>query len=130
MNRVHFHAGRNFELVDSARKGSWRCKFRLRQNAANDFLIKFALQNQSSRGARTYVLTRVERVTGYYSLASASVSPVDAPDRAEQDALIAHQQRGLSQRAAVSICGSIAPPHATSQPYRNADMQSLIEYAQ
>ncbi len=31
----------------------------------NDFLIKFALQNQASGGARTYVLTRGERVIGY-----------------------------------------------------------------
>jgi GNAT superfamily N-acetyltransferase len=46
-----------------------------------DFLIKYALQNQASGGARTYVLTRGERVIGYYSLAPASVSPEDAPAR-------------------------------------------------
>ena len=47
----------------------------------NDFLIKYALQNQASGGARTYVLTRADRVIGYYSLAPASVSPDDAPAR-------------------------------------------------
>ncbi len=47
----------------------------------NDFLIKYALQNQKSGGARTYVLTRAERVIGYYSLAPASVSPEDVPAR-------------------------------------------------
>ncbi len=45
----------------------------------NDFLIKHALQNQASGGARTLVLTRAERVIGYYSLAPSSVSPEDAP---------------------------------------------------
>ncbi|MBW4597589.1 MAG: GNAT family N-acetyltransferase [Brasilonema angustatum HA4187-MV1] len=45
----------------------------------NDFLIKYALQNQASGGARTYVLTRADRVIGYYSLAPASISPDSAP---------------------------------------------------
>ncbi len=47
----------------------------------NEFLIKYALQNQASGGARTYVLTRGNRVIGYYSLAPASVAPADAPAR-------------------------------------------------
>lgn len=47
----------------------------------NDFLIKYALQNQASGGARTYVLTRSNRVIGYYSLAPASTAPEDAPAR-------------------------------------------------
>ena len=47
----------------------------------NDFLIRYALQNQASGGARTYVLTRGERVVGYYSLAPGSVVPDDAPAR-------------------------------------------------
>ena len=49
--------------------------------ALNDFLARYALQNQASGGARTYVLTRGERVVGFYSLAPASVSPEDAPAR-------------------------------------------------
>jgi GNAT superfamily N-acetyltransferase len=47
----------------------------------NDFLIKYALPNQASGGARTYVLTRGKRVIGYYSLAPASVAPDNAPAR-------------------------------------------------
>lgn len=47
----------------------------------NDFLAKYALQNQSSGGARTYVLTRGASVVGYYSLAPASVTVEDAPAR-------------------------------------------------
>ena len=47
----------------------------------NDFLQKYALQNQASGGARTYVLTRGNRVLGYYSLAPGSVVPEDAPAR-------------------------------------------------
>lgn len=47
----------------------------------NDFLTRYALQNQASGGARTYVLTRSERVVGYYSLAPGSVVPDDAPAR-------------------------------------------------
>jgi GNAT superfamily N-acetyltransferase len=47
----------------------------------NDFLLKYALQNQSSGGARTYVVTQGTRVIGYYSLAPASVVPEDAPAR-------------------------------------------------
>jgi GNAT superfamily N-acetyltransferase len=47
----------------------------------NDFLTKYALQNQAGGGARTYVLTCGVRVIGYYSLAPASVSPEDTPDR-------------------------------------------------
>ncbi|BDI29041.1 N-acetyltransferase GCN5 [Capsulimonas corticalis] len=47
----------------------------------NDFLRKYALQNQASGGARTYVIARGKRVIGYYSLAPASVAPEAAPDR-------------------------------------------------
>lgn len=47
----------------------------------NDFLTKYALQNQASGGARTYVLTRGDRVIGYYSLTPASIAPEDAPAR-------------------------------------------------
>jgi len=47
----------------------------------NDFLTTYALQNQASGGARTYVMARGSRVIGYYSLTPASVSPEDAPGR-------------------------------------------------
>ena len=50
----------------------------------NDFLVKYALQNQAGGGARTYVMTRGPRVIGYYSLAPASVSPEDTPARSSR----------------------------------------------
>lgn len=43
----------------------------------NEFLIKYALHNQASGGARTYVLTRGNRVIGYYILAPAAIAPAD-----------------------------------------------------
>jgi GNAT superfamily N-acetyltransferase len=51
------------------------------KTALNDFLTKYALQNQASGGARTYVLMRSKRVIGYYSLAPGSVAPEDVPAR-------------------------------------------------
>ena len=47
----------------------------------NDYLHKYALQNQANRSARTYVATRGDRVVGYYTLAAGSVSKADTPDR-------------------------------------------------
>jgi len=47
----------------------------------NEFLTKYALQNQASGGARTYVMARGSRVIGYYSLTPASVAPEAAPAR-------------------------------------------------
>lgn len=62
-------------------KGHELAGFNCGKPPLNDYLIKYALQNQSSGGARTYVLTRGNRVIGYYSLAPASVAPDDAPAR-------------------------------------------------
>jgi len=47
--------------------------------ALNDYLKKYALQNQKKHAARTYVATRGNRIVGYYSLAYGSVSLEDAP---------------------------------------------------
>lgn len=47
----------------------------------NDYLHKYAVQNQQNRSARTYVATRGSRVVGYYTLAAGSVSRADTPDR-------------------------------------------------
>ncbi len=41
----------------------------------NTFLKRFALVNQLSGAARTYVVHRESRVIGYYSLAAAAVEP-------------------------------------------------------
>lgn len=47
----------------------------------NDFLHKYAWQNQQSRSARTYVALRGDQVLGYYSLAAASVQHQEATTR-------------------------------------------------
>jgi len=47
--------------------------------ALNDYLKKYALQNQKKHAARTYVATRGNRIAGYYSLAYGSVSLEEAP---------------------------------------------------
>jgi len=47
--------------------------------ALNDYLKKYALQNQKKYAARTYVATRGMRIVGYYSLAYGSVSLEEAP---------------------------------------------------
>ena len=45
----------------------------------NDFLEKYALQNQKKGLAHTYVATRGINVVAYYSLAYGSVSPDESP---------------------------------------------------
>src|ERR1043165_621993 len=45
----------------------------------NDYLKKYALQNQKKHAARTYVATRGNRIVGYYSLAYGSLSLEEAP---------------------------------------------------
>jgi GNAT superfamily N-acetyltransferase len=47
--------------------------------ALNDYLKKYALQNQKKHAARTYVATRGNRIVGYYTLAYGSVSLEEAP---------------------------------------------------
>ena len=47
--------------------------------ALNDYLKKFALQNQKKHAARTYVATCVNRIVGYYTLAYGSVSLEETP---------------------------------------------------
>ena len=47
--------------------------------ALNDYLKKYAFQNQKKYAARTYVATRGNRIVGYYSLAYGSVSFEEAP---------------------------------------------------
>ena len=48
-------------------------------SALNDYLKKYALQNQKKHAARTYVAARANRIVGYYSLAYGSVSLEEAP---------------------------------------------------
>ena len=49
--------------------------------ALDNYLKKFALQNQRGQSARTYVAARGERVVGYYTLAAASARREETPAR-------------------------------------------------
>lgn len=47
----------------------------------NDWLRRFALTNQQSDSARTYVLRRGGRIAGYYSLSAGAVRKEESPPR-------------------------------------------------
>lgn len=49
--------------------------------ALNRYIARFALINQSSGSAQTYVAITVEKVIGYYSLAVGAVAHAEAPPR-------------------------------------------------
>lgn len=49
--------------------------------ALNRYITRFALINQSSGSAQTYVATIDEKVVGYYSLAVGAVAHAEAPPR-------------------------------------------------
>jgi predicted N-acetyltransferase YhbS len=49
--------------------------------ALNNYLKQFALQNQRSQSARTYVVARRQEVVGYYTLAAASARREETPAR-------------------------------------------------
>lgn len=49
--------------------------------ALNRYISRFALTNQASGSAQTYVATRDEKVIGYYSLAVGAVAHAEAPPR-------------------------------------------------
>lgn len=49
--------------------------------ALNEWLKRYAWQNQASDAVRTYVALRGARVAGYYSLVASSVRRSDAPER-------------------------------------------------
>ena len=48
----------------------------------NDYLIKRALSDQRAGKSRTFVITRLGGVIGYFSVAAASIEPLDATTRA------------------------------------------------
>ncbi len=49
--------------------------------ALDDWLTRFALQNQSAEAAQTYVIHRGGQVVGYYALAAGGVEREQAPGR-------------------------------------------------
>ncbi|MBI4728691.1 MAG: GNAT family N-acetyltransferase [Acidobacteria bacterium] len=56
----------------------------------DDWLRRHAFASHQAGSARVYVLSRENRVVGYYALAAASVEPADAPARVK---------KGLGRRA-------------------------------
>ncbi len=52
-----------------------------RHPSLNEWLKRYALLNQRSDAARTYVVHRARKVVGYYSLAPASIEKQEAPAR-------------------------------------------------
>ncbi len=57
-----------------------RDSFECGVSALNDFLRKYAWQNQRKTSSRTYVATRGERIVGYYTLSFGAVSHEEAPE--------------------------------------------------
>lgn len=50
----------------------------------NEYLRRYAIQNQNAHAARTYVATRGNRVVGYYTLAFGSVEYIQASARVKR----------------------------------------------
>ena len=57
----------------------------------NDWLLRFALTNQQSDAAHTYVIQRGGQVAGYYTLAAGSVRPKTSLRRGSPKGLADHQ---------------------------------------
>ena len=56
--------------------------FDCRVRSLNEYLKERALPDQRAEKSRTYVVSRGDRVVGYFSLAAAAVEPETATDRA------------------------------------------------
>lgn len=69
----------NFTPPALLTKDSDRNSFDCDVPVLNDYLKKYALQNQKKHAARTYVAARGNRIVGYYSLAYGSISLEEAP---------------------------------------------------
>lgn len=54
------------------------------QPALNDWLRRYALQNQQASAATTFVVCEGDAVVGYYSLAAGAVDPLEAPERVKK----------------------------------------------
>ena len=82
------------------------------QPALNQFLQRYALVNQKSHSAQTYVCCQQDEVVGFYSLSVGSVQPQAAPARVMKGMArhpvpvmllvllavdLAHQRQGLGQ---------------------------------
>jgi GNAT superfamily N-acetyltransferase len=77
-------SGRSNELRPGTQKLSRDhdlTRFDCGKTALNDWLVRYAWQNQQADAAKTYVACRDNRVVGYYSLVASSVRRSDAPER-------------------------------------------------
>jgi GNAT superfamily N-acetyltransferase len=68
-------------LVEPLKKDHQLDAFDCGRVSLNDWLRKYALANQQADSARTYVLTLLGNVAGYYSLTAGSVAKEEAPAR-------------------------------------------------
>lgn len=75
MNSTRYEPVRKLAADDSTQG------FDCGQPALNQFLQRFALTNQKSNSAQTYVCCQAGAVVGYYSLAVGSVEPAAAAPR-------------------------------------------------
>ncbi|HYL38450.1 MAG TPA: hypothetical protein VEV17_21210 [Bryobacteraceae bacterium] len=65
----------------------------------NEWLIRYAWQNQSAAAARTYVALRNTRAVGYYSLVASSIRRSDAPERVAKG--LANHPIGVTRRRSI-----------------------------
>jgi GNAT superfamily N-acetyltransferase len=70
-----------FGVIEKLTRAHDLSSFHCGKPSLDDWLRRFALTNQLSDSARTYVLHRDNKVLGYYSLAAGSVRPEESPRR-------------------------------------------------
>jgi GNAT superfamily N-acetyltransferase len=78
--------------------------FRCGKSSLDDWLARFALINQPSDSARTYVVHRARKVVGYYSLSAGSVRKDEAPPRAARG--LASHPIGIILLARLAVASS------------------------
>lgn len=66
-----------YNASEPLHKGHDRSSFDCGVEPLNDYLKRYALQNQKRDAARTYVVTSGEQVVGYYTLVFGSVSAAE-----------------------------------------------------
>lgn len=75
------HERETLSAVEKLTKDHDVSKFDCGKASLNDWLKRFALTNQQSDSARTYVLHRASRVVAYYSLSAGAVRKEESPLR-------------------------------------------------
>lgn len=87
--------------VEKLSKGHDLSSFDCGNEVLNDWLRRFALVNQRSDSAQTYVVHRARSVIGYYSLTAGSVRPEEAPSRVAKG--LAHHPIGIILLARLAV---------------------------